>query len=1036
MVGDVESEARQLLDADDALSQGVTVDAERSGRRLPGAVVVEEGLEGAQQLALVLVMVEQGAQAGLRQRPDALAHHLVVQDGFEGQLLEPGHRSPLKTGSPHCAPGLDQCLRHKTGLTGVAHPNRSARLTRLGQGVPDLREPDRGIAIRNQGDQARRCLHQGVRQPRCRQQRLHHRLDGRWARSLDSQEPHRLVGGETEVAQLTDQRRVGWRLLQEQPENRGAHQEAGFLQLPRAVQLQGGQGNRMVHQQPVVRARLFEGDSEPPAVGAATRDRVHLDPARLGLEPVCGPVGSGEAVLLQLGAHAAAQRLSARGGGNATPVFVEQDHGGSQLGCEACHEAGGPLAQRATGERLLEGDDPLQRLLLLLGETFGDALRDGDERSGQRHFDQGKPNLGAPGHDAARDSGEPDAHAEGQRRDAHGRQAVDVCRLLADGPGEPDARGEHELTPREPRARVFELDGVGPLDLHALPRARDKAETQVGLGEHPGEGDWHTWRPFGHRRYGALRAGRDADLSIPPEWLWFLAWPQCAAPPGSEIPERTWPMTSVEHTVVHHDDEDAHLASLGYTSDYKRDMSLWGNFSLGFTYLSPVVGVYSLFAFALAAGGPPMIWAVVLAAVGQLLVALVFGEVVSQYPVSGGIYPWARRLWGRRWAWMAGWVYMVALVVTIASVSYGAGPFVAMVLGIEPSTNVTILCALALIAVVTLLNFGGTRLLGKIAFFGFAAELAGALVVGAWLLLTERHHDLGVLFDTHSVVGSGSYLPAFLTAALIGVYLYYGFEACGDVAEEVKNPRVQIPKSMRMTIYVGGFASFLITLALLLAVPDFGAVISGKDADPVTTVLQDAFGAVGFRVVLAVVLISFFSCALSLQAAASRLIYSYARDHMMPASHLLSRFSVTRAVPPYALLLAAAVPAVIVIGSKVSADALTKIVSFASLGIYLGFMMVVLAALRARLKGWVPSGKFRLGVWGLPVTIAAFVYQVLAAVNMAWPRTPDVPWYDNYIVVLSALVVVGVGLVYMLAAKPYLRKDAPHGDAVRSTVDA
>lgn len=487
---------------------------------------------------------------------------------------------------------------------------------------------------------------------------------------------------------------------------------------------------------------------------------------------------------------------------------------------------------------------------------------------------------------------------------------------------------------------------------------------------------------------------------------------------------------ALEHHDAHADDEDALLASLGYTSEYKRDMSLWQNFSLGFTYLSPVVGVYSLFGFAVATGGGPMIWAVVLAALGQLLVALVFGEVVSQFPVSGGIYPWTRRLWGRRWAWLAGWVYMVALVVTIASVSYGAGPFVAMVFGVEPSTNITILCALGLIALVTLLNLGGTALLAKVAFFGFAAELAGAVVVGGWLLTTERHQSLGVLFDTSAVASSGSYLPAFLAAALIGVYLYYGFEACGDVAEEVKNPRVQIPKSMRMTIYVGGFASFFITLALLLAVPNIGAVVSGEDADPVTTILMDAFGPVGFRVVLGVVLISFFSCALSLQAAASRLVYSYARDRMMPGSALLSRFSSARGVPPYALLLAAAVPAVIVIGSKVSEDALTKIVSFASLGIYLGFMMVVLAALRARLKGWVPAGKFRLGRFGMPVTIAAITYQVLAAVNMAWPRTPEAPWYDNYIVLLSAALVVGVGLAYMLVARPYLRTDAPSGDAV------
>ncbi len=483
-------------------------------------------------------------------------------------------------------------------------------------------------------------------------------------------------------------------------------------------------------------------------------------------------------------------------------------------------------------------------------------------------------------------------------------------------------------------------------------------------------------------------------------------------------------------------DEDAHLADLGYTSDFKRSMSFWGNFSLGFTYLSPVVGVYSLFAFAVGSGGPASIWAVVIAAVGQLLVALVFGEVVSQFPVTGGIYPWTRRLWGRRWAWMSGWIYMIALVVTIASVSYGAGPYLAMLLGITPSATVTVTCAIGLIIVVTLLNLGGTKLLARLAFFGFAAELIGALAVGGWLLLTERHHDVGVIFTSAGVQGDGSYLPAFLAAALLGVYLYYGFEACGDVAEEVKNPRTQIPKSMRMTIYVGGIASFFIVFALMLAVPDFGAVMSGADADPVTTILRNAFGTVGFRVVLAIVLISFFSCALSLQAAASRLVYSYARDHMMPGSALLSRFSPKRAVPPYALLFAALVPILIILGSIASADALTRIVSFASLGIYLAFMMVVVASLRARLKGWRPSGPFNLGSWGLVVTVVALIYQFAAAANMAWPRTPDAAWYDNWIVLLSAGLVVAVGLVYMFIARPYLRRDAPYGDAIPAGISA
>jgi hypothetical protein len=78
-----------------------------------------------------------------------------------------------------------------------------------------------------------------------------------------------------------------------------------------------------------------------------------------------------------------------------------------------------------------------------------------------------------------------------------------------------------------------------------------------------------------------------------------------------------------------HDEGAAQLAALGYRSDFSREMSLRANFALGSTYLPPVVGVYALFAFALAEAGPPMIWSFVIVGAGQLLVALVFG--VSWY---------------------------------------------------------------------------------------------------------------------------------------------------------------------------------------------------------------------------------------------------------------------------------------------------------------------------------------------------------------------------------------------------------------------
>ncbi len=498
--------------------------------------------------------------------------------------------------------------------------------------------------------------------------------------------------------------------------------------------------------------------------------------------------------------------------------------------------------------------------------------------------------------------------------------------------------------------------------------------------------------------------------------------------PPSDQPEFT--VSDVVTSKVMDVDDADHLSALGYTSEFKRDMSPWANFSLGFTYLSPVVGVYTLFAFALATGGPPMIWSFVIVGIGQLLVALTFSEVVAQYPVAGGVYPWARRLWGRRYAWMTGWVYLIALLVTISSVVYGAGPFIAAMLGIEVTVNNTIIFSLVLLALATLINLLGTKVLATAAIIGFSAEIFGALVVGGWLLIAHREHNLGVLFDSFGAGSGGNYLWAFAAAALIGVYQYYGFEACGDVAEEVPDPGRLIPKAMRRTIYVGGAAATFVCLGLILAVTDIPAVIAGEDVDPVSTVLGEAFGSVGSRIVLAIVLISFLSCAMSLQAAASRLAYSYGRDEMIMGSSLLRKFSQTRHVPPYALAVAAIVPAIIVIGSKFSTDAITKIISFAAFGIYLGFQMVVLAALRARLLGWVPSGKYRLGSWGLPVNILALAYGITAMINMAWPRTPDAPWYDNWIVPLSAVIVVGVGLIYMAVHPLHDRSTAPYADAI------
>jgi amino acid transporter len=471
------------------------------------------------------------------------------------------------------------------------------------------------------------------------------------------------------------------------------------------------------------------------------------------------------------------------------------------------------------------------------------------------------------------------------------------------------------------------------------------------------------------------------------------------------------------------DDADAaQLAALGYASKFDRSMSLWENFSLGFTYLSPVVGVYSVFALALTRGGPPMFWNYLLVGLGQLLVCLVFGEVVSQYPIAGGLYPWARRLVGDRWAWMAGWVYAWALFTTVAAVAVGGAPFLSQLLGVAVSPQLSIWIAVAMIATTTVLNVSGTRLLARVAMFGFLCELVGAILVGGYLLLFARRHSPAILFDTVGLGAGASYLGGgFLASSVAAMFCYYGFEACGDVAEETPRASSAIPRSMRMTIYVGGGAAMLVCLALLLGVPDLAAAVAGRDRDPVATTLKAAMGETGFRLVIAVVMVSFLSCLLSLQAAASRLLFAYARDGMIFASRPLAALSPRTRVPVNALVVTGVVPALIASLGHFLADAVNTIISFAAIGIYVAFQMVVAGALFARARGWRPAGSFRLGrAAGWAVNALALCYGLGAIVNMVWPRSPQDPWYLNYGMLFTTAIVLATGGLYLAAAKPHV----------------
>lgn len=468
----------------------------------------------------------------------------------------------------------------------------------------------------------------------------------------------------------------------------------------------------------------------------------------------------------------------------------------------------------------------------------------------------------------------------------------------------------------------------------------------------------------------------------------------------------------------------AHLEALGYSGqDFHRSMSLWSNMALGFTYLSPLVGVYSLFAYSLTIGGPPAIWWLVIVGCGQFLVALVFGEVVSQYPIAGGIYPWTRRLWGRKYAWLVSWVYLWAVIVTVTAVAEFGGHFVGALFGIESTREVQLLTAVALLVLALGVNFSGTHMLARIAKFGLAAELIGVVALGLYLLFFKRVNSYSVFLDSMGAGGSTPYFVTFLGAALAGLFLFYGFEACGDVAEEVSDPTVRIPRAMMLTILIGGVSGLMSYAGYVLAAPNLQAIIDGDDPDPIPSILESSLGVAGSKVFLCIAITAFISCVLSLQAAGSRLLYAFARDRMLPGSSWLAKMSARHAVPGNALLVACVVPILICLYVYAQPNQLPRITAFAVLGIYIAFQAVVLAALRQRLKGWQPAGDWNLGRWGKLVNIGALIYGVFAMILLIKPPPGTETFMDRWVVAVGVVIVVVTGLLYMVAARPCRHSD-------------
>lgn len=480
--------------------------------------------------------------------------------------------------------------------------------------------------------------------------------------------------------------------------------------------------------------------------------------------------------------------------------------------------------------------------------------------------------------------------------------------------------------------------------------------------------------------------------------------------------------------------DDAELSALGYGQQLHRSIGSYASFATGFSFVSILTTVFQLFAFGFAFGGGAFFWTWPLVFAGQLTVALMFSQLASRWPISGAIYQWATRLQGRVWGWTAGWLMLVAQVVTLAAAAVALQAVLPslwpgfQVLGGDPAFNSptgaanAVVLGIALLALTTAVNASGVRLTSAVNVIGVTCELVG---VGLLVVLLFGHAERGPSVVLHGApAAGGSAAGGFIVSSLMAAYVLVGFDSAAEMSEETHRPRHVAPRTILRAVVVSGIGGALMLLAALMAAPSLTDGRLGVEglAYVVLSRLGDTVG----RLVLLNVAIAVVVCTLAIQAATTRMVFSMARDQVLPFSSALAAVSRRTGTPVLPTVLVGAGAAGLLLVNRGDAGLFTTLASVCIMLLYLAYLMVTGPLLLGRLRGRFDAdrvaGELTLGRWALPLNLVAVLFGAAMVVNLGWPRAEVFDpagghWYLQWFAPLFLAGALALGAVAYLVQR-------------------
>ena len=378
--------------------------------------------------------------------------------------------------------------------------------------------------------------------------------------------------------------------------------------------------------------------------------------------------------------------------------------------------------------------------------------------------------------------------------------------------------------------------------------------------------------------------------------------------------------------------------------------------------------------------------------------ALVYAELSSRYPETGGEYAFLSRGWGRGVAFVFAWARMTVIQTgAIAAVAFVFGDYASEMLRLGPKSS-AIYAALGVIAL-TAINVLGTvesKTLQKVMQYLLFAGLAFIAVAG---LLSGAQPK-----PAAAAPAGGSFGLAMIFVLLT----YGGWNEAAYLAGEVRDARRNIVRILVGGILAVTLAYLLVNLGYLAALGLGGMRESqAVAADLMRTAVGDK-GAVALALIVCIAALTTMNAAIFTGARTS---YALGRDFSMFRG--LGSWRAAGSTPGNALLLQGAITLVLVLAASFAPDGFTAMVAYTSPVFWTFFLLTALTLFLFRRKEReLPA--FRVPLY--PVIPLAFC---VACLYMLYSSVNYVRFAVEFgVAVLAGVVIMLAGIpLYLLARK-------------------